>query len=171
VVAPALAAIPLESAIWAALHDVHDPEIPTISVVDLGVVRRVTAGEGSIRVELLPTFVGCPAIDVLREAVAQRLREFADDVRVDISFAEPWTTERISDDGRAALRAAGFAPPVPRHPDEMCDVRLLPVLPVAQCPYCGSRNTTLENAFGPTLCRAIYHCADCRQPFEQFKEV
>ena len=170
-VAPTLAAIPLESAIWAALHDVHDPEIPTISVVDLGVVRSVTAGEGSIRVELLPTFVGCPALAVLQDSIAERLREFADDVRVDISFAEPWTTERISADGRAALRAAGFAPPAPRRQDESRDLRVLPVLPVAECPYCGSRNTTLENAFGPTLCRAIYHCADCRQPFEQFKEV
>ena len=152
-----LAAIPLESAIWAALHDVHDPEIPTISVVDLGVVRSVTAGEGSIRVELLPTFVGCPALNVLQDAVAERLRKFADDVRVEISFAEPWTTERISADGRAALRAAGFAPP-----SENVSV---------ECPFCGSLNTQMENVFGPTLCRAIFYCADCRQPFEQFKLV
>ena len=170
-VAAALAVRPLESAVWAALHDVHDPEIPTISVVDLGIVRSVETGEGNVCVELLPTFVGCPAIDVMRAAVEERLREFAADVRVEISFAEPWTTERISEDGRAALRAAGFAPPAARHPDESRDLRVLPVLPVAECPYCGSRNTTLENAFGPTLCRAIYHCADCRQPFEQFKEV
>ena len=170
-VAPSMAVIPLESAVWAALHDVHDPEIPTISVVDLGVIRAVQAGAGRIRVELLPTFVGCPAINVLQDTIAARLREFADDVSVDISFAEPWTTDRITDDGRAALRAAGFAPPPARHQDELLDLRILPVLPVGECPYCGSRNTTLENAFGPTLCRAIYHCADCRQPFEQFKEV
>ena len=157
-----MAAIPLESAVWAALHDVHDPEIPTISVVDLGVIRSVTVGEGSVRVELLPTFVGCPAINVLQDSIAERLREFADDVSVDISFAEPWTTERITEAGRAALRAAGFAP-AHRSDDLACRV--------SRCPYCGSRNTTLENAFGPTLCRAIYYCADCRQPFEQFKEV
>ena len=169
-VAPTMAAVPLETAIWAALHDVHDPEIPTISVVDLGVVRSVSAGEGSIRVELLPTFVGCPALNVLQDTIAERLREFADEVSVDISFAEPWTTERITADGRAALRAAGFAPPA-SHQDVSRDLRVLPVMPIAECPYCGSRNTTLENAFGPTLCRAIYHCADCRQPFEQFKEV
>ena len=160
---------PLESAVWAALHDVHDPEIPTISVVDLGVVRRVDVRDSGIRVELLPTFVGCPAIEVMRSAVEERLRDFAEDVAVEISFAEPWTSERISSDGRAALRAAGFAPPPARTGDRKLSV--LPVLPVAECPYCGSRNTRLENAFGPTQCRAIYHCEDCLQPFEQFKEV
>ena len=169
-VTPALAARPLESAVWAALHGVHDPEIPTISVVDLGIVRCVEVDAGAVRVELLPTFVGCPAIDVMRQSVADRLREFADEVSVDISFAEPWTTDRITADGRRALRAAGFAPPAERSCDGN-DMSILPVLPVAECPYCGSRNTTLENAFGPTLCRAIYHCSDCRQPFEQFKEV
>ena len=169
-VAEMMATRPLEAAVWAALHDVHDPEIPTISVGDLGVIGAVDAEEGRIRVQLLPTFVGCPAINVLQDSITERLHEFADDVRVDISFARPWTTERITDDGRAALRAAGFAPP-PRHQAESRDLLMLPVLPVAECPYCGSRNTTLENAFGPTLCRAIYHCSDCRQPFEQFKEV
>jgi ring-1,2-phenylacetyl-CoA epoxidase subunit PaaD len=122
-------------------------------------------------VELLPTFVGCPAIDVMRESVAQRLRELADDVSVDVSFAEPWTTERITPAGRAALRDAGFAPPPVRVGEAGRALSVLPNLPVGECPYCGSRNTSLENAFGPTLCRAIYHCADCRQPFEQFKEV
>jgi ring-1,2-phenylacetyl-CoA epoxidase subunit PaaD len=159
---------PLESAVWAALHDVHDPEIPTISVVDLGVVRSVETGPGAVRVELLPTFVGCPALEVMRAEVESRLREFADDVRVEVSFAEPWTSDRITPEGRRVLRNSGFAPPAPLGTD---DGRLLPVLSVAECPYCGSRNTTLENAFGPTACRAIYHCPECRQPFEQFKAV
>jgi ring-1,2-phenylacetyl-CoA epoxidase subunit PaaD len=170
VVAPSMSARPLESAVWAALHDVHDPEIPTISVVDLGVVRRVDVGEGSVRVELLPTFVGCPAIDVMRASVESRLQRFAPDVSVEISYAEPWTTERITADGRAALRAAGFAPP-PETTENDRWLSVLPRLPAAECPYCGSRKTRLENAFGPTQCRAIYHCADCLQPFEQFKEV
>jgi ring-1,2-phenylacetyl-CoA epoxidase subunit PaaD len=171
VVAPNIALKPLESAVWAALHDVHDPEIPTISVVDLGVVRRIDVGEGSVRVELLPTFVGCPAIDVMRADVEQRLREFADDVSVEVSFAEPWTSDRITADGRQALKAAGFAPPAQSPSRADTELTVLPVLPVAECPYCGSRNTRLENAFGPTQCRAIYHCTDCAQPFEQFKEV
>ena len=166
-VAPGTAAMPLESAVWAALHDVHDPEIPTISVVDLGVVRTVEVEEGSVRVELLPTFVGCPAIDVMRASVEHRLRDFADEVSVEISFAEAWTSERITADGRRALRDAGFAPPA----TSTRGLTALPLMPIAECPYCGSRNTRLENAFGPTQCRAIYHCADCLQPFEQFKEV
>ena len=161
---------PLESAVWAALHDVYDPEIPTISVVDLGVVRAVETGTGKVRVELLPTFVGCPAIEVMRAAVEERLLEFADDVSVDISFAEPWTSDRITAQGRAVLRDSGFAPPSPIRANGR-ELSIAPALPVAECPYCGSRNTTLENAFGPTLCRAIYHCTDCCQPFEQFKEV
>jgi ring-1,2-phenylacetyl-CoA epoxidase subunit PaaD len=155
VVAPAMSVRPLESAIWAALHDVHDPEIPTISVVDLGVVGSVETAPGRVKVELLPTFVGCPAVEVMRSAVEARIKDFADDVAVAISFNPPWTTERISAAGREHLRVAGFAPPA----DE------------AVCPFCGSRNTSLENAFGPTLCRAIYHCNDCRQPFEQFKLI
>jgi ring-1,2-phenylacetyl-CoA epoxidase subunit PaaD len=170
VVAPTIAVKPLESAVWAALHDVYDPEIPTISVVDLGVVRSVAADEGSIRVELLPTFVGCPAIEVMRSAVAERLHEFADDVRVEISFAEPWTSDRITAEGRAALRESGFAPPAFTPLGDRA-LSALPTLPVAECPYCGSGNTILENAFGPTLCRAIYYCSDCRQPFEQFKDM
>jgi ring-1,2-phenylacetyl-CoA epoxidase subunit PaaD len=169
-VGPQLSTMPLESAVWAALHDVHDPEIPTISVVDLGVVRNVETEAGRVKVELLPTFVGCPAIEVMRNAVEERLSEFADEVSVEISFAEPWTSDRITAEGRATLRESGFAPVAPIR-DNGRELSVLPLLPVAECPYCGSRNTTLENAFGPTLCRAIYHCTDCRQPFEQFKEV
>ena len=148
---------PLETAVWAALHDVHDPEIPTISVVDLGVVGRVETAPGQVRVELLPTFVGCPAIEVMRSTVEGRLHDFADDVAVEVAFSPPWTTERISETGRRQLRLAGYAPPT----DEA----------MAECPFCGSLNTSLENAFGPALCRAIYHCNECRQPFEQFKLV
>jgi ring-1,2-phenylacetyl-CoA epoxidase subunit PaaD len=164
VVTQAPAARPLESVAWAALHDVYDPEIPAISVVDLGVVRSVEAVGGRLRVELLPTFVGCPAIEIMRTAIEERLSDLAPRVDVEISFAEPWTTERITPAGRQALRESGFAPP-PAGGDA------LPAMPAAECPYCGSSRTSLENAFGPTSCRAIYYCADCRQPFEQFKIV
>jgi ring-1,2-phenylacetyl-CoA epoxidase subunit PaaD len=166
-----------EAAVWSALADVMDPEIPAISVVELGVIGKVAfapRAEGGERlsVQLLPTFIGCPAIDIMREQIGERLRalELVDEVAVEVSFAEPWTSQRISPAGREKLRTSGFAPPVRSGPSFDLE-ELLTVLPVAECPYCGSRNTTLENPFGPTLCRAIYHCADCRQPFEQFKTV
>jgi len=163
--------------VWSALDEVADPEIPAVSVVELGVIRgfafqeRPHGGE-SLTVELLPTFVGCPAVDVMQQQIGDRLRalELVDEVRVEISFAEPWTSNRISPEGRAKLRGSGFAPPVSIDAT-FSGEELQMMLPAADCPYCGSRNTTLENAFGPTLCRAIYHCADCRQPFEQFKSV
>ena len=154
-----------EAAVWAALAEVPDPEIPTISVVDLGVIRGVQVDGERLTVEMLPTFVGCPAIEVMRAQIGERLAPLADEVIVKLSFAEPWTSDRITEDGREHLRTSGFAPPGLGPADE------LTVMPIASCPYCGSRNTTLENPFGPTLCRAIYHCADCRQPFEQFKRV
>ena len=159
-----------EQRIWEALGQIPDPEIPAISLVDLGVIGEVRIGPEVVHVELLPTFVGCPAIEVMRQRIGERLAELrlAQRVEVEVSFATPWTSERISDAGRERLRRSGFAPPVMSVIGELDE---LAILPIAECPFCGSRNTTLENPFGPTLCRAIYHCADCRQPFEQFKRV
>jgi ring-1,2-phenylacetyl-CoA epoxidase subunit PaaD len=155
-----------EAAVWAALAEVPDPEIPTISVVDLGVIRGVQIEGERLTVEMLPTFVGCPAIEIMQAQIGERLARLADEVVVELSFAEPWTSDRITPDGREKLRGSGFAPPsLIGLSDE------LTMMPTATCPYCGSRNTSLENPFGPTLCRAIYHCADCRQPFEQFKRI
>lgn len=167
----ALATDPRVERVWAALAEVPDPEIPTISVVDLGVIGQVRFDEDRLTVELLPTFIGCPAIDVMQEQIGARLRSLglAAEVEVRLTFAEPWTSDRITPRGREQLRTSGFAPPEAGSAGD--GLEELGVLPVATCPYCGSRNTTLENPFGPTLCRAIYHCAECRQPFEQFKRV
>ena len=171
-----VAAAPSRDAIvWAALAEISDPEVPAISLVDLGVIRGFAFGphDGGERltVELMPTFVGCPAIEVMRQQIGERLGSLGlvDEVNVELTFAEPWTSDRITAAGREALRSSGFAPPVTIGSTFSGDS--LTVLPIATCPYCASRNTTLENPFGPTLCRAIYHCADCRQPFEAFKPV
>lgn len=173
--------------VMAALAEVPDPEIPAVSIVELGMVGDVEVGERGIRVELLPTFVGCPALEVIRDAVEQRLGELGPPVHVDVSFATPWTSDRISPEGREKLRRSGFAPP-----PHLREGRALPVLDArpsvataahpashtrhadqdaVACPYCGSVRTTLENVFGPTQCRSIHHCADCRQPFEAFKPI
>jgi ring-1,2-phenylacetyl-CoA epoxidase subunit PaaD len=160
-----------ERAIWDALAEVPDPEIPAVSVVELGMVRRVEMGDGRVRVELLPTFVGCPALEVIRRTVAERLQRLAPVVEVEATFAEPWTSDRITPEGRRKLRESGFAPPAGRPGGDQPLFATIPVRPAADCPYCGSPDTTMENAFGPTLCRSIFWCNACRQPFEQFKTV
>lgn len=163
-----------EARVRKVLAGIADPEIPAISVVDLGVIGSVEVDGRRVRVELLPTFVGCPAIGVMQQQIEERLRAegLADEVEVPITFDPPWTSDRITPEGRERLRRSGFAPPasMPSGP-ALGQLDELAVLPVAECPYCGSRNTTMDNPFGPTLCRAIYHCAACRQPFEQFKRV
>jgi ring-1,2-phenylacetyl-CoA epoxidase subunit PaaD len=157
-------------AILAALDEVADPEIPAVSIVELGMIGSVEVGDDRIAVELLPTFVGCPALEVIRDAVSNRLGVFGRAVRVDVSFATPWSSDRISPAGREKLRGSGFAPPPGAQPGRGLPVLDMAAVPVA-CPYCGSSATTLENVFGPTQCRSIHHCAGCRQPFEAFKPV
>jgi ring-1,2-phenylacetyl-CoA epoxidase subunit PaaD len=155
-----------EAAIRAALAEVPDPEIPVLSVVDLGLVHGIAIEPDRIGVELLPTFVGCPALDVIRGAVEERLASFGVPVEVSFTWHEPWTSERITPDGRRRLRESGFAPPSPL--GEGSPIALDVPVP---CPICGSRRTILENAFGPTQCRTIRYCTACRQPFEAFKAV
>ena len=154
-----------EDAVWGALAEVPDPEIPVVSVVDLGLVHAVGLDGDRLRVELLPTFVGCPALELIRASVAERLAGMAPQVEVEMTFAVPWTSDRITPEGRRKLGDSGFAPP---------SRPLLPTIgvrPTATCPWCGSADTTLENLFGPTLCRTVFFCNRCRQPFEQFKAV
>ena len=152
------------------LAEVPDPEIPVVSIVDLG-HRRATSRStrrGSA-VELLPTFVGCPALDADPPGGRDDgCAGFGRPVDVRFDVPRPVDLRRITADGRRKLRAAGFAPPGPGQPDAPLLVQL--ATPVA-CPHCGSRRTVLENAFGPTQCRAIYYCTACRQPFEAFKPV
>jgi ring-1,2-phenylacetyl-CoA epoxidase subunit PaaD len=161
-----------EQAVWEALAEVPDPEIPSVSVVDLGLVHAVELDGERLRVELLPTFVGCPALEVIRRSVADRLAAMAPVVEVEMTFAEPWTSDRITAEGRRKLRQSGFAPPGPaRSTGDRPLFATIAVRPEATCPWCGSADTAMENAFGPTLCRSIFWCNRCRQPFEQFKAV
>ncbi|HSL32184.1 MAG TPA: 1,2-phenylacetyl-CoA epoxidase subunit PaaD [Candidatus Limnocylindrales bacterium] len=155
----AAAAPPLdEAAVRAALAEVSDPEIPVVSIVDLGMVERVEVTAAGIDVELLPTFVGCPALEIIRSAVTERLGAFGRPVRVEFGFRVPWTSDRMSEAGLERLRAAGFAPPV----DDPAATR---------CPHCGSADVALDNLFGPTQCRSLFYCRSCRQPFEGFKSI
>lgn len=141
----------------AALSEVADPEIPAISIVDLGMVHAIDVGDDAIRVDLLPTFIGCPAIELIQSAVSDRLAAFGRPVETVVSREIPWTSDRITADGRRRLKKSGFAPPT--DPDDVC------------CPYCASARVVMDSLFGPTLCRSLYYCRDCRQPFESFKVV
>jgi ring-1,2-phenylacetyl-CoA epoxidase subunit PaaD len=155
--------------VWEALAEVPDPEIPVISVVDLGVVRDVRVDGRRVHVEFTPTFLGCPALEAMRERMAERIAQLGAEPEVEVVLDDSWSTDRITPEGREKLRASGFAPPAPR---EAAAPQLVQLQSNGfRCPYCGSRDTALENIFGPTPCRSLRYCRSCRQPFEQFKTV
>jgi ring-1,2-phenylacetyl-CoA epoxidase subunit PaaD len=164
-----------ERRVWEAVAAVHDPEIPPCSIVDLGIVERVEISETGIEVDLLPTFAGCPALDVIEADVREALAGVADgkDLRVRFVYSPPWTSDRITEQGREALRLYGITPPdsVSKPPGHRTFVPLMALQDAAPltCPFCGSQQTVLESGFGPTLCRTIHFCRACRNPFEGFK--
>jgi ring-1,2-phenylacetyl-CoA epoxidase subunit PaaD len=158
-----------EDQVWAALAEIPDPEIPVISLVDLGVVRDVAVENGTVRVEFTPTFLGCPALEVMRDQMAAKVRELGAEPEIAVIADDSWSTDRITAAGREKLREAGFAPPVPRQAAAPQLVQLQ--RGAFRCPYCGSTETELENIFGPTPCRSLRYCRSCRQPFEQFKTI
>jgi ring-1,2-phenylacetyl-CoA epoxidase subunit PaaD len=154
--------------VWEALSGIPDPEIPVISVVELGVVRDVAVDGERVHIEFTPTFLGCPALEVMRDQMAEAVRVLGAEPHVEVVLDDSWSTDRITPEGRRKLREWGFAPPVPRDGEPQL-VQLQSQ--IFRCPYCGSTDTRLENIFGPTPCRSIRYCADCRQPFEQFKTI
>ena len=155
--------------VWGALAEIPDPEIPGISLVDLGVIRDVTIENGHVRIEFTPTFLGCPALEVMRDAMADRVRALGAEPDVQVVLDDSWSTDRITPEGREKLRESGFAPPAPRAAQPLQLVELQ--RGGFRCPYCGSSDTALENLFGPTPCRSVRYCNSCRQPFEQFKTI
>ena len=149
--------------VWAALEELPDPELPVVSLVDLGVVRDVEIEGDRVHVALAPTFLGCPALDAMRRSLEDAIAELGGEPDVEVLLDDSWTTARITPRGRAKLRAAGVAPPGPHF--LQLDAKAF------RCPYCGSSETRLENLFGPTACRSLRYCDSCRQPFEQFKTL
>lgn len=160
--------VPLdETTVWAALLEVMDPEIPVLSLVDLGVVHTVEVTGRAVAVAITPTFSGCPALREMQRSIEARLRALgADDVIVTVTLAPVWSSDRISAEGRRRLKAFGLAPP-PRHGGN--DQIIL--FPSVACPRCDSQDVTVKNTFGSTLCRAIYYCNRCQDAFEQFKPL
>ena len=147
-------------AVAEILREVGDPEIPSVSIVDLGMVGRIHADDERVVVDLMPTFVGCSAQRIIQATVSQKLQGAfpASTVTVRFDLSEPWTSDRISEAGREALRKAGIAPPGPS-------------LDQVECPYCGQSSAVLQNLFGATSCRSLYYCSHCKNPFEAFKPL
>ena len=157
------------AAVWEALAEIPDPEIPVISLVELGVVKDVAVDGHRVRVEFTPTFMGCPALERMRLLMEESIRSLGAEPQVDVLLDDSWSTDRISAEGREKLREAGFAPPAPRSAGAPTLVQLQSK--AFRCPYCGSTETRLDNIFGPTPCRSVRYCESCRQPFEQFKTI
>jgi ring-1,2-phenylacetyl-CoA epoxidase subunit PaaD len=153
--------------IWQILEEVKDPEIPVVSVVEMGMIRSVGLEGQKITIRMTPTFAGCPALKVIQAGIAERLRQSgAGEVEVKVTLSPPWSSDWITSDGRRKLKEFGLAPP-PLHQGQIDSALDRPAI----CPYCDSQDTVLKNSFGPTLCRAIYVCNQCHQPFEQFKPI
>lgn len=157
---------------WALLETVLDPEVPALSLCDLGIVREVHAREPGIEVVLTPTYSGCPATEAIERSVIEALDAAGlGPVRVRMQRAPAWTTDWISERGRAKLREYGIAPPGAASNDA-APVRIVARRPpVVPCPRCGSDSTEPLSAFGSTACKALYRCLACREPFEHFKPI
>lgn len=164
--------------VWTWLGEVSDPEIPVISVVDLGIVRAVDWDDATCVVTITPTYSGCPAMTVIADAVREALHGHGvPDVRLVNQLSPAWTTDWMSEAGKAALKGYGIAPPA----QQVVDItglrsglhagvkRVAAPKLVVVCPNCGSRHTALTSQFGSTPCKALYKCLDCREPFDYFK--
>lgn len=157
---------------WAVLDGVPDPEVPALSVRDLGIVRDVIDHGEELEVVLTPTYSGCPATEVIEQNVLSAIAS-ADlgPARATLRRAPAWTTDWISEDGRRKLREYGIAPPHAVPPEAGVPIRILRRAPAVDCPHCGSRNTERTSAFGSTACKSLYRCLACREPFEYFKPL
>jgi ring-1,2-phenylacetyl-CoA epoxidase subunit PaaD len=154
--------------VYGWLDEVKDPEIPVLSLVDLGVITDVSLSGSGVVIEMTPTFVGCPALDLMKQEVEAVLRKRGmENVIINVSFKRPWSSDLISDKGKKALKEFGLAPP-PTTGNLFTDIDILEHV---ACPRCNSTNTDLKTPFGPTLCRSIHYCNDCKEAFEQFKPL
>lgn len=155
--------------VWTILDDVRDPEVPALSVVELGIVRAVVMEGDEVVVDITPTYSGCPAMHEIERSVVGALAARGLSARVRTTFSPAWTTDWMSDEAREKLRAYGIAPP-----GRAGDSALVPLLrraaPVA-CPFCGSRDTDTRSDFGSTACKSLQFCNACHQPFEHFKAI
>ena len=157
-----------KSDIYSWLEEVKDPEIPVLSLVDLGVITEVVIDGENVKIEMTPTFVGCPAMDYMKTEVLEVLKKHGiKNPIVEINFKSPWSSDKITERGKLALKTFGFAPP----PSTREIVNDLSILETSICPRCNGTNTEMRSPFGPTLCRSLHFCFDCKEAFEAFKPI
>lgn len=154
-----------EEAVLNVLENVKDPEIDTVSIIDLGMVEKISIQENKVKVDILPTFVGCPALEIIRNNIVKAVNELERVEETEVIFIQtpPWTSDRITEKGIKGLKEFGIAPP-PKHMEDDGSWHV-------DCPYCGSTYVTLDNIFGPTACRSILYCKSCKNPFEAMKLI
>jgi ring-1,2-phenylacetyl-CoA epoxidase subunit PaaD len=155
------------SEIYSLLHQVPDPEIPVISVVDLGIIRDITVNDGAINIIITPTYTGCPAMKTIEDDILSKLHfEGYSDVKITTIYSPAWTTDWISEEAKEKLRLYGIAPPEKTSADKNV---LFGKKSTVKCPQCKSENTEMKSQFGSTACKSLYQCKDCLEPFDYFK--
>jgi len=154
--------------IWALLETIPDPEIPVLSILDLGIVRNVAESEDGVVVTITPTYTGCPAMNQFEDDIINKLRENGfPNVTIKTTYDPPWTTDWLSDDAKKRLQEYGIAPPEQKTTDK--NALLVDDRKSVTCPQCKSTNTKMISQFGSTACKALYQCNDCAEPFDYFK--
>lgn len=154
--------------IWSYLEEIKDPEIPVLSIVDMGIVRQVELDDNRVTVTITPTYTGCPAMDMIAASIRMELlAQGFTEVTVLNSISPAWTTDWMTETGKQQLKQYGIAPPNPRQ--QVCNDKLFAAAEAVQCPHCESWHTHRISEFGSTACKALYQCDDCKEPFDYFK--
>lgn len=159
---------PKEKKIWSIFGTVADPEVPVLTILDLGIVREVKLNGDDIEIIITPTYTGCPAMDMIAMNIRLALAEQGyKQVKITSILSPAWTTDWMSEAGKEKLKQYGIAPPNPKQ--QVCDDKLFAAAEAVQCPFCNSFHTHRISEFGSTACKALYQCDDCKEPFDYFK--
>lgn len=154
--------------IYSYLGEINDPEVPVLSIIDLGIVRDIKINEEELEVIITPTYTGCPAMDMITATIKIQLATLGfKKVKVTQVLSPAWTTEWMTEEGKRKLKEYGIAPPNPKQ--QVCDQKLFAEAEAVQCPHCNSYHTHRISEFGSTACKALYQCDDCKEPFDYFK--
>jgi ring-1,2-phenylacetyl-CoA epoxidase subunit PaaD len=154
--------------VWSVLQTVTDPEVPVLTIIDLGIVREVKVEDDKVEVIITPTYSGCPAMDVISMNIRMALmQEGVANISIKQVLSPAWTTDWMSEEGKQKLKAYGIAPP--QYKQAVCEPEVFAKEEAIQCPLCNSYNTRLVSQFGSTACKALYQCNDCKEPFDYFK--